>query len=269
MSRFHRITALVAGVAALGAHAAVASAATNVVANPGFEQGLTGWHPTAGQVKLAAPHSGALSAQVYGATAGQKMSVQPSAYPVTSTAAAEVYTAGAWVYSPRLYAHLCMLLNDRNASGALVYQTSSCLSAQPRTWQHLHISYIVRTPGHSLTLAIQQRDPQAGDWFDVDDVELSSLPLPVNTVAPSITGDPRVKTRLVGNPGTWINGPLTLSYQWARCRFGFGCIASVGNATTYVVTPADAGYTLVFAVDATNANGFSAAASPFTVPAYY
>jgi hypothetical protein len=272
MTRGHRmfVGALVVAVA-VGHTARARAAEANLVTNPGFEQHLTGWHATHAQIKVASPRTGAYSAQVYGAAAGVNMSIQPTVYPVASTGPEETYTAGAWVLGPRTGARLCMVLNDRDASGALINQTTTCTSAQQHAWQHLHLTYTVRTANHSLTLAVQEWTPQAGDWFDVDDVTLTTLPLPVNVLPPSITGEPRVKNRLVGNPGTWANGPVTLIYQWDRCRFGYGCVAVLqrGSDPTYKVVPADAGYTLAFSVVAVNMNGETVASAPFTLPAYF
>ncbi len=70
-------------IIAVAAFAAAAPSTASAASNPGFEQGLTGWHATNGQMKLAAPHSGKYSLQLYGASTEQKMTVQPDVAPVT------------------------------------------------------------------------------------------------------------------------------------------------------------------------------------------
>jgi hypothetical protein len=66
------------------------------------------------------------------------------------------------------------------------------------------------------------------------------------------------------NPGTWSGTlPITYSYQWQRCdTTGQGCVAVTGaTGSTYLVTTADAGYTLKVVVTATNQAGSQAASA--------
>jgi hypothetical protein len=97
---------------------------------------------------------------------------------------------------------------------------------------------------------------------------------PVNTVAPSITGTPKVGTTVTGARGTWTGVPTpTLSYQWYRCTAAgsasatlpTGCtLISAATSSTYKLIAADktAGY-LRLRVTGTSAEGsavrFSAA----------
>jgi len=77
---------------------------------------------------------------------------------------------------------------------------------------------------------------------------------PVNTVAPRITGTPRVGSAASSTPGTWKGFPTpTISYQWFRCTTAGsastaqpgGCTAiSRATGSTYTLVDADktAGY---------------------------
>jgi hypothetical protein len=97
---------------------------------------------------------------------------------------------------------------------------------------------------------------------------------PANTVAPSISGTPKVGSTVTGVRGTWTGVPTpTLSYQWFRCRSAgstssatpTGCtLISAATSSTYRLVAADktAGY-LRLRVTGTSAEGsavrFSAA----------
>jgi Tol biopolymer transport system component/Ca2+-binding RTX toxin-like protein len=91
---------------------------------------------------------------------------------------------------------------------------------------------------------------------------------PVNTVAPSITGTPRVATLLSALRGTWTGtAPITYAYQWQRCNSsGASCTNIAGAASTsYTPTTTDLGSTLRVVVTASNSAGSASATSPATV----
>src|SRR5919198_3476582 len=95
--------------------------------------------------------------------------------------------------------------------------------------------------------------------------------LPQSTAAPTITGNLAVGQTLTAVTGTWLNFPVTYTYQWQRCdAAGANCAAIPGaTAQTYVIAPGDAGFTLEVVVGATNVYGSASATSPPTgvVPA--
>ena len=90
---------------------------------------------------------------------------------------------------------------------------------------------------------------------------------PVNSVPPSITGDPADGVRLTAGPGTWTGTPaIDFDYQWQRCAAdGTACEDITGaTRTTYTPGPGDIGHTITVVVTATNAGGevTSAAGEP-------
>jgi hypothetical protein len=90
---------------------------------------------------------------------------------------------------------------------------------------------------------------------------------PTNTSPPTITGSAVVNQTLTANPGTWSGtAPITYTYQWQHCdNAGGGCTDVAGaTAATYVLSSADAGFTMRVAVKGTNGAGFSTAISPAT-----
>ncbi|HEV8249223.1 MAG TPA: hypothetical protein VGQ15_04575 [Gaiellaceae bacterium] len=72
--------------------------------------------------------------------------------------------------------------------------------------------------------------------------------------APTITGTATQGQTLTADRGRWSGGPEQLTYQWKRCdALGANCVDIAGaTAATYVITPADAGFTLGVRAQATN-----------------
>ena len=85
----------------------------------------------------------------------------------------------------------------------------------------------------------------------------TSATAPVNTAAPNVGGQAYVGKTMTTSRGSWINGPTSYKYAWARCDGnGNGCAQIAGaTATTYVATSADLGHTLESSVTASNSAG--------------
>ena len=81
--------------------------------------------------------------------------------------------------------------------------------------------------------------------------------LPVNTVAPAITGTATVGSTLSCTQGTWTNSPTSYTYQWMRN----GVNISGATASSYVVVTADAGTSIRCTVTAINATASASATS--------
>jgi hypothetical protein len=76
--------------------------------------------------------------------------------------------------------------------------------------------------------------------------------LPVNTVAPAVTGTATVGSTLTTTNGTWTGAPApTFTYQWQRSTVDI----SGQTASTYVIQSADAGLSVRCVVTATNSVG--------------
>jgi YD repeat-containing protein len=85
-----------------------------------------------------------------------------------------------------------------------------------------------------------------------------------STEAPQINGSTTESVRLSATSGKWSGSPNGYSYQWRRCAAG-GCSAIPGATNAnYTAQPADVGYALLVAVQATNGDGSVAASSAET-----
>jgi hypothetical protein len=91
----------------------------------------------------------------------------------------------------------------------------------------------------------------------------STLPIPVNTALPAISGQARQGSSLVEVAGTWSNNPTAVSYQWESCdSAGANCVAIPGaTAKSYQVGAGDVGHTLRVVEVATNSVGTGAPAA--------
>lgn len=81
-------------------------------------------------------------------------------------------------------------------------------------------------------------------------------PGPINTVAPTISGDTLVGSTLTVDEGTWTGAP-TFTYQWTRDSVAI----SGATSTTYVTTFDDVGAAIRCEVTGTNVDGESTATS--------
>jgi len=86
---------------------------------------------------------------------------------------------------------------------------------------------------------------------------------PTNTSPPMISGTAEEGLVLTASPGNWSNSPTSYAYRWRRCNTqGIECVAISGaRLSTYLLRPADVGFTLRVKVIANNAAGHSFAIS--------
>ena len=100
---------------------------------------------------------------------------------------------------------------------------------------------------------------QITSWSGATDIDGGNVP--VNTVAPAITGTAQEGQTLTCSTGTWSGSP-TYTYQWKRNG------SNIGSATnsTYLLVLADVGQSILCTVTATNALGSSNADSNTVTP---
>jgi len=90
-------------------------------------------------------------------------------------------------------------------------------------------------------------------------------PAPANTKAPAITGTAMQGNKLSVSNGTWNNSPTSYRYTWEQCS-GSGTCSAIAGATSssYTLSAADIGATIVCVVAATGQGGTGTASSAKT-----
>jgi Bacterial Ig-like domain (group 3) len=91
-------------------------------------------------------------------------------------------------------------------------------------------------------------------------------PAPANTQAPAITGTAEQGDTLRVSNGTWNNSPTQYSYAWENCNSaGSNCAAITGaTSSSYALSAADIGSTIVCVVTATGPGGSTPASTKKT-----
>jgi hypothetical protein len=118
--------------------------------------------------------------------------------------------------------------------------------------------------GQSITCAVSAANG-AGSSLPVGSLPVvplgaSSLPVPVATSPPTISGNPALGQNLTCSSGSWSNAPTSYTYAWQRT----GAILSGATGSTYVATASDLAQAISCIVVAHNASGDSAPA--FSLP---
>jgi RHS repeat-associated protein len=96
--------------------------------------------------------------------------------------------------------------------------------------------------------------------------------IPVNTVAPEVTGPSTSGIRMAVTEGKWSGNPVVYGYQWEDCNGSGGECSMIGGATNanYTPTSKDEGHRLAAVVTATNGAGSISVTvlAPTGAPAY-
>ena len=145
---------------------------------------------------------------------------------------------GVWFNSPTSYAYQ-WLRDGANIAGA----TSS--------------TYVVVAGdlGHAISCKVTATNSFGSTPATSNAVLIVAVP--VNTVAPAITGTATVGSTLSCSQGTWTNSPTSYAYQWLQN----GVNISGATASSYVVVTGDAGTSIRCTVTATNATASGSATS--------
>ncbi|MGZ8648164.1 MAG: hypothetical protein ACXW08_06000, partial [Solirubrobacteraceae bacterium] len=109
--------------------------------------------------------------------------------------------------------------------------------------------------GHTIRIEVTATN-SAGDDAAVSTPSSVILTDPlVNTLVPTIDGEPVNGETLTADPGTWTGtGPIDFEYQWQSCDAdGNNCVDIVGaDEQTYEIVPGDVGHVIRVVVTADN-----------------
>jgi len=129
--------------------------APNLVANPGFESGLSGWNTGTSQTTLTRfctiAHSGSCSAQIGRSTSTGDAVLDDSPNTISSTTAGATYAASTWVRAP--YGR-SVTLRLREYRGSSVVQYRTVVVTAIGGWQQITVSSPPAMGGTSISLDV-------------------------------------------------------------------------------------------------------------------
>ena len=153
----------------------------NLVANGGFESGISGWtgYGSAFLTQGTEGHTGTHSLSLKGPSATTDFGCDDTPNAVTTVAKnGAIYRFSAWVKSPankgkvglKVFEYLGSTQQGGTANSPQVTLTSS--------WQQLSYDYTVRTAGTTLSLRINDHPAAKSETFLVDDVSVTLVSAP-------------------------------------------------------------------------------------------
>ncbi len=94
----------------------------------------------------------------------------------------------------------------------------------------------------------------------------ASIPAPISTAPPQITGTAAQGDTLTTSSGSWSYEPTGYTYVWRDCDISGGNCTSIAgaSASSYTLASSDVGHTIIAVVTATNAGGFASSVSSAT-----
>jgi cell division septation protein DedD len=179
-----------AGIAAV-IGTSMAGASPNLIANPGFEQDLTGWS------KLSAPqqlervpggHSGGYAAML-SSTSVSTVVLKDSPNTVSKTNQGAVYHAAAWVMAKTPYVDAVLRIREVSGTGSVVGEHGQQVRLKTAEWTQIQFDYTAVRDGDQLDFNVLARALVPGHDLLVDDVWLSE-DTPVPTPTPTVTATP-------------------------------------------------------------------------------
>ncbi len=155
-------------------------AGANLIANPSFETGLSGWGSW--QASLArASATGAPDGQYVARvtrTSGTSFTLDDSASTVTATVAGRTYTAAAWVRAGSTASvgkAVQLKLRERTSDGAQVADVGSPTVALTTAWQRLTVSRTASSAGGNLGVRVSHNAAAAGSVLEADGFVLAAV----------------------------------------------------------------------------------------------
>jgi peptidoglycan/xylan/chitin deacetylase (PgdA/CDA1 family) len=196
------------------------------------------------------------TATVAGAVAAPKNTALPAISGIAQQGQTLTGSTGSWSGSPTSYAYQWSRCNV-NGKGC-----ANIASANDQT-------YLVAAGDIGFTIRVSvtaTNDGGSGTATSNQTSLVTAAPVtaPTNTGLPTISGVAQDGQTLTAGEGLWSGSTATYGYQWRSCVSG-GC-ADISGATnsTYVLTGAEVGSTVVVVVTATNSAGSASATSDQT-----
>jgi hypothetical protein len=171
------------------APATVASAGTNMLPNPTFASGTTGWKGTNAKLSVVTPgFTGDTNAGKAALTTGTSYSMFASPVPATNVAQGTQFQGTGEVLGVAGRS-VCLVLQESTSGGTKVQAPQVCVKATGG-WQAIGPTNLTtKTAGDSVGFIIRQTGAQAGDSFQADNLSLTGSPPPPPPPPPGVTGN--------------------------------------------------------------------------------
>jgi len=153
------------------------STPTNLIANPGFESGLSGWNtsgsdPGVTLTQISGGHSGSFAAHVANTSSVAATYLLNDSPNVVNTTSPGTYTGSMWVRSDTPGATL--RLRFREYAGSTLAGTATGTVTLTSSWQQVTVTYSPVSPGSStLDFNAYVVKGAAGSSFDADDASIT------------------------------------------------------------------------------------------------
>jgi glucuronoarabinoxylan endo-1,4-beta-xylanase len=194
----------------LALFSAQALASDNILTNPGFESGTTGWSAFGGSFitvsSSPSPHSGSLSGRAYSRTATWNGILQSVLGKMT---VGQTYTVSGWVRtaSPSADIHLTFAKTDSNGT---TYAWGATGTANNTSWIYISGSYTLTANGTITALNFYVESSDLNDIY-LDDANISGQV--TGTTEPNATGSVNFNTTFqklegFGAAGAWYDNWL-------------------------------------------------------------
>jgi hypothetical protein len=164
------------GTATASASVLVASVGSgpNLVGNPSFETGATGWSSTVGTMaRVPGGFDGSFSVQMQGPASGTgKFGVNDSPNWVATAAAGTRYRFTAWVRSATSSGRGLLRVREYLGSAQQGVTTESPLVTLATTWRMVTMDYVAVTSGSTLDFQVLDAPVVPGEVFLADNISI-------------------------------------------------------------------------------------------------
>jgi hypothetical protein len=247
-----------AGAACLSVHGAT---------SPSYRLGDRDVGKTLGLKVLATDTTGTTTAysSLIGPIAPRRPLLEATAQPVVAGPPVEgkmvQVTTGTWSPVPAKLSYRWERCNANGRSCAAIPKaTGSSYTMTGADLGHALLAVVQAVNGSTIQNAFSTATPA---------VVPASVKAPVQTLPPTVLGNPIVGQQLAASPGIWKGvGPVSFSYRWYRCDESGGhcALAQSSTSSAYAAVAKDAGKTIALTVRVTDSVGSTVAYASLVGP---
>jgi len=149
------------------------AAGSNLVTNPRFAEGTTGWNAGTGDTLVVVPggHHTPHAGEVSNSDAGANVCLLSDNPDTVSDATAGTYRSSIWLRGPTGAA--IFSLKEHNPSHTTVVGEAKARLVLTRKWRKVSLSYTVADPGDTLGISVVEGTAPPGLCFLADDASMA------------------------------------------------------------------------------------------------